>query len=294
MYRLQGSASLAELVRCGQARPTHDELCVRTVRIVTPYGGISRWLMIATATATMQHRTRTRTLAEHSPSATLTPHSTQVCCLGLCSCYCHSVDRWAGDIEFISLTDTAYWTLPLQTLSINGQSISTSGAGAAIDTGTTLIAGPAAVVQQIYAQIGGQPGGSDLNGLWVYPCSVGDVTVEFNFGGKTWTMAARDFLFAQSSNNECVGAFIDLELGDGGPSWIVGDAFLKSVYSVFRWSPASVGFASRGSGGESHNSADSACIYSPVTQAIQTPEPRPTPRPGVRALGTALQLLALL
>ena len=159
----------------------------------------------------------------------------------------------AGDIEFIPLTESAYWTLPLETLSINGQSISVSGAGAAIDTGTTLIAGPAAVVRQLYAQIGGQPGGSDLDGLWVYPCDVGDVTVQFNFGGKTWTMEPRDFLFAQSSNTECVGAFIDLELGDNGPAWIVGDAFLKSVYSVFRWSPASVGFASRGSGGESHS-----------------------------------------
>ena len=48
----------------------------------------------------------------------------------------------------------------------------------------------------------------------------------------------------------------DLDLGgqgqDGIPSWIIGDTFLKNVYSVFRFSdPPAVGFASKGSGGTS-------------------------------------------
>jgi hypothetical protein len=36
-----------------------------------------------------------------------------------------------------------------------------------------------------------------------------------------------------------------LDLGtQGGPDWVIGDAFLKNVYSVFRFSPGpSVGFA---------------------------------------------------
>ena len=36
-----------------------------------------------------------------------------------------------------------------------------------------------------------------------------------------------------------------LDLGSqGGPDWVIGDAFLKNVYSVFRFSPGpSIGFA---------------------------------------------------
>lgn len=34
-----------------------------------------------------------------------------------------------------------------------------------------------------------------------------------------------------------------IDSGDGAPDWIVGDTFLKNVMSVYRYSPASVGFA---------------------------------------------------
>ncbi|KAH7104125.1 acid protease [Auriculariales sp. MPI-PUGE-AT-0066] len=158
--------------------------------------------------------------------------------------------QYTGDIEFLSVTAQNFWTLPMKALTINGQSMSVSGTSAAIDTGTTLIGGPSDIVQEIYNQIGGRPGTGELNGLWVYPCSVGDVKVTLNFGGSTWSMSPKDFLFQQYTTSQCIGAFIDLDLGDSGPQWIVGDTFLKNVYSVYRWSPAAVGFASRGSGGQ--------------------------------------------
>ncbi|KAJ7144287.1 hypothetical protein C8R44DRAFT_973870 [Mycena epipterygia] len=45
-------------------------------------------------------------------------------------------------------------------------------------------------------------------------------------------------------SGRCLGSFLTLSTGDSAPSWIVGDTFLKNVYSVFRYNPASVGFAS--------------------------------------------------
>jgi len=51
----------------------------------------------------------------------------------------------------------------------------------------------------------------------------------------------------------CLGAFFSLEEGsttvegadpNDGPAWIVGDTFLKNVYSIFRYqNPRAVGFA---------------------------------------------------
>jgi len=43
--------------------------------------------------------------------------------------------------------------------------------------------------------------------------------------------------------------FFGLDINNGIVDWIVGDAFLKNVYTVFRQSPAAVGFALTGSGG---------------------------------------------
>ena len=64
----------------------------------------------------------------------------------------------------------------------------------------------------------------------------------------------------------CAGAIFDLSTGSniseggGNPNWIVGDTFLKNVYSVFRSQPAAIGFAelskaAGGSLGECCNSA---------------------------------------
>ena len=74
--------------------------------------------------------------------------------------------------------------------------------------------------------------------------------------------------FGQISTDSsiCAGAIFDLtavsNIGEGGgnPNWIVGDTFLKNVYSVFRSQPAAIGFAelseaAGGSSGECCNSA---------------------------------------
>lgn len=155
---------------------------------------------------------------------------------------------YTGSIEYIDIPGTpTYWYLPLDTLTVQGNSIAlTSGSLAAIDTGTTNIAGPLDAVEAIYAQIpGSQPAtASGFQGYYQFPCST-QVNVAFSFGGTTWSMSPADFTFAQISSSECIGAFFEASTvaGSATPSWIIGDAFLKNVYSVFQYNPPSVGFA---------------------------------------------------
>ena len=66
------------------------------------------------------------------------------------------------------------------------------------------------------------------------------------YGSSTisWPISNADFLLMQVTRNTCVGGFFALDTsGTSAPAWIVGDTFLKNVYSVFRASPPSVGFA---------------------------------------------------
>ncbi|KAG2364170.1 aspartic peptidase domain-containing protein [Suillus spraguei] len=152
---------------------------------------------------------------------------------------------YTGSIDYIDIPGTpSYWYIPLTTLTVQGNSISiASGTTAAIDTGTTNIAGPASSIEAIYAQIpNSQPATGDFEGYYSYPCST-TVNVEVSFGGATWSISPTDFAVAQISSTECIGAFFEASAGTGAPSWIFGDAFLKNVYSVFRYSPPSVGFA---------------------------------------------------
>ncbi|KAG6841467.1 hypothetical protein C0991_010892 [Blastosporella zonata] len=154
---------------------------------------------------------------------------------------------YTGDIEYLDLATTeSYWILPLTTLTTNGQSISIpsgSDSYAAIDTGTTLVGGPSEYLTEFYAQIpGASPGTGNFQGYYTYPCDT-TVNATMSFGGKAWPISEADFKLTQLSKSLCLGAFFDLSTGRSAPSWIVGDTFLKNVYSVFRYNPASVGFA---------------------------------------------------
>ena len=72
-----------------------------------------------------------------------------------------------------------------------------------------------------------------------------NVTLRFGASTISWPVSSADFVF-QQRENQCVGAFIavDTTAGSVVPSWIIGDTFLKNVYSVYSAaSPPSVGFA---------------------------------------------------
>jgi hypothetical protein len=156
---------------------------------------------------------------------------------------------YTGTIEYTNIPSdsVAYWTLPMSDLTVQGSSIalgSGSSAYAAIDTGTTLVGGPSDQIAALYAQIPGSATGTgDYEGYYTYPCST-TVNVTLAFGGSHWAVSNADFQLNQLSGGKtCVGAFFEMDTGSGAPGWIVGDTFLKNVYSVFRYSPASVGFA---------------------------------------------------
>jgi len=128
-------------------------------------------------------------------------------------------------------------------LTVQGNSItlpSGKDSYAAIDTGTTLIGGPQDTIAAIYASIpGSEPASGDYEGYYSYPCDT-NVNVTMSFGGRSWSVSSADFVMTKVSGNTCIGGFFATE---STPAWIVGDTFLKNVYSVFRYNPPSVGFA---------------------------------------------------
>ncbi|KAJ6581457.1 acid protease [Mycena capillaripes] len=156
---------------------------------------------------------------------------------------------FSGDIEYIDMptSTNSYWILPVTAITVQGNSIqvnSGTDSYAAIDTGTTLVGGPPDQIASLYAQIpDSQVGTGNYEGYYMYPCDT-SVTVTLSFGGKSWAISPTDFEFRDLGQGTCLGSFFTLTTGDSAPSWIIGDVFLKNVYSVFRYNPPSVGFAS--------------------------------------------------
>jgi len=162
---------------------------------------------------------------------------------------------YTGDIEFLQIPvqTPSFWSLGLSRLTVNGSPISVvtgTSALSAIDTGTTLIGGPSDDVAKFWAAVPGSSLSASNSGFYTYPCAT-QITVTMAFGGKSWTIDPVDMSLGpvSSSSTRCTGSIFDLSMGSdippGGdnPSWVVGDTFLKNVYTVFRASPPSVGFA---------------------------------------------------
>ncbi|GAA5849920.1 hypothetical protein JCM3766R1_001918 [Sporobolomyces carnicolor] len=181
---------------------------------------------------------------------------------------------YSGSINWISIVQPAgYWSIPLQDISVGGQSLGISVDQVVIDTGTTLIGVPTSIAESIYAQV---PNSQAItldgaSGYYSFPCSQ-SVQVSLKFGGQSYAIDSTQFNggAVDKYGRQCLGAVFSLTTGSNSPSVIVGDAFLTGVYSAYRFSsPEAVGFATLGSGG-SANTGSSATSSSGGTNAGST------------------------
>ncbi|KAG1889871.1 aspartic peptidase domain-containing protein [Suillus subluteus] len=187
---------------------------------------------------------------------------------------------YQGSIEYMSLAGSpSYWLLDVNSLSVQSKTVSVgSSTLAAIDTGTTLIAAPNTVAADVWAQVTGSMAlTGEYEGLYAFPCTT-DVTVTISFGGSAWTINPADMNIGPvdssvsgSTTEMCAGGIFDIgtSVGSGSnvPTWIVGDTFLKNVYSVFRANPAAVGFAQLTNGASPSTSGTSSQVSSTATSS---------------------------
>ncbi len=167
-------------------------------------------------------------------------------------------NQYSGDISYTNIPNNlqntqglGYWTIPLDGITVNGNSARIgSNTLAAIDTGTTLIGGPASAVRAFYSQISGSRSAASVNmpGYYLFPCSA-NLNIQLTFGGKSWSMNPQDFNLGSypfTTSQTCLGAVFEIDLGSsqyGVPQWIVGDSFLKNVFQVYDGT-GRIGFAS--------------------------------------------------
>ncbi|WVQ94938.1 hypothetical protein IAU59_002027 [Kwoniella sp. CBS 9459] len=153
---------------------------------------------------------------------------------------CYDSSKFTGGISWIPVISQTYWSVSMTSFSANGgrsNALSSSLIGA-VDTGTTLIYVPTAIADQFYSQIPGSSRADQYgSGFYQYPCK-GSANVMLGFNGKSFALNPVDFNLGKtaSGSSMCVGAV--LAVSDGFPDnlAIVGDAFLKSWYSIYDYS----------------------------------------------------------
>ena len=100
--------------------------------------------------------------------------------------------------------------------------------------------GPAANVKAIYDTVGGQLFDAE-NGLFSFPCS-SPPEIAFNWGGKDWAISPENINLGETlpASDICAGA---LSAGTTDGLFVLGDNFMRNMYTVFSFDDNAVGFA---------------------------------------------------
>ncbi|KAL1968814.1 hypothetical protein VTN77DRAFT_1175 [Rasamsonia byssochlamydoides] len=151
--------------------------------------------------------------------------------------------KFTGDIVYTNtLSNNERWEIPVQDASVDGKACNLTGKSAIIDTGTSFILIPPADASAIHALI---PGSSPVGENFLLPCN-STAEVQFIFSGVTYGVSPKDYVGSptDSSGTTCLSNIVGLQTF-GPDDWLLGDVFLKNVYTVFDYDNNRIGFAGR-------------------------------------------------
>lgn len=154
---------------------------------------------------------------------------------------------YPDDVSNLPFLRQAYWQVKMDSVTVinTGPKRPTPlpRIEAIIDTGTTLIIGDAKNVKSFYAQI---PGAKDAAktvapGYYTVPCDAVP-TVQLTFGRKAFEIPPEAFNLGRvdGGSEDCVAGIVSS--GTSQSFWIVGDVFLRGVYTSFDLGANRVGF----------------------------------------------------
>jgi len=153
---------------------------------------------------------------------------------------------YTGPITYVPLVNKTYWEFKLDDVLLKDASLGycSNGCHAIADTGTSLLAGPAAQIKALNTKIGAV---TIINGEAILACEeipiMPDVTFVLN--GQKFTLTPSQYVIRTSgSSSECISGFLGIDMpADIGPLWILGDVFISTYYTIFDFGNSRLGFA---------------------------------------------------
>ncbi|TIB30905.1 hypothetical protein E3P84_03150 [Wallemia ichthyophaga] len=102
-------------------------------------------------------------------------------------------EHYKGDLHYVPLRRKGYWEVDLEKLSFGDEEVELENTGAAIDTGTSLIAIPTDMAEMLNTMIGAK---KTWTGQYTVDCAtVKDLPeLSFTFGGKKYPLRGEDYI----------------------------------------------------------------------------------------------------
>jgi hypothetical protein len=186
----------------------------------------------------------------------------------------YDAEKIDGDITWVDVIEPAYWTVSLDGIKFGDTELSKEKTAGIMDTGTSLIYAPADVVKEMTDALGAQY--VPQIGLYTMDCDKTVPDLEFTIGASKVIVPGSDLIIKDDSGLYCFYSIatmnfgvdmseattLDEELADGvieqmnkfvGESalpvpegydtWLVGDTFLRKVYTVYDYGASKFGYA---------------------------------------------------
>ena len=149
--------------------------------------------------------------------------------------------RFTGDLHNVSLTEQTYWQTDMDSFYV-GSTMFSGKAHIVLDSGTSTLTGPTEYVTKFAAMVNAT---QLLPGRYTVDCaSVSSLpTLKISIGGKVWELEGQDYII-NDEDVECLLGMMGIDIPPpAGPLWIMGDIFMRKVYTVFDAANSQLRFA---------------------------------------------------
>ncbi|KAF4114133.1 hypothetical protein G5714_004356 [Onychostoma macrolepis] len=157
--------------------------------------------------------------------------------------------RFVSPVNWVPVTQKGYWQIRLDAVKVQGALSfcyrSTQGCEAIMDTGTSLIGGPARDVLLLQQFIGATP---TAVGEYLVDCvRISSLPIlSFLINNVEYSLTGEQYIRREMLHNKeiCFSGFESIDIpSPAGPIWILGDVFLSQFYSIYDRGHDRVGLA---------------------------------------------------
>jgi len=142
----------------------------------------------------------------------------------------------ASDIVWATVTRESYWQVGVEDITFDGSKTGlcgSKGCQVAVDTGTSMLAGPTNLVDRLSNRLGARDDCSNFASL---------PNIGFKIGDRILNLSPDDYM--DKSNGDCSFSLMSLDVPPPkGPLFIFGDPFLRRFATIYDRSGPRVGFA---------------------------------------------------
>ncbi|KAJ1357695.1 Inositol hexakisphosphate and diphosphoinositol-pentakisphosphate kinase [Parelaphostrongylus tenuis] len=147
------------------------------------------------------------------------------------------------NVKYVPLTSQTYWQFSIEGFSVGGFS-EKKAEDVISDTGNSFIRAPLYIVKEIANQTGARF--SQRFGIFIVECSttVAQPDLEFSINGVKYHVPSKEYVMDFGLGSGMCGlAIFPSDSGGFGPSWILGDPWIRTYCNIHDFGQKRIGFA---------------------------------------------------